>query len=1020
MSDYEFPELPSDEELGITDEDREKYEEALGDAGPELSAEEMKALLGDDPAAPRSGGAGEGSGKAPAADGRAARKAARKAEKDRKKEEKRRAKEEKLRAKEAKKAAKAAADEAGDRPETDAERAERVARALGSSGGATSPPPPSADGGGGSGGGGDGGRADAEPAGASGGRWRGPVTLVALVALAIAASSRTGLPRPQPANAPETAFASARAMSMLVEIGTEAHPPGSPRHARVRDYLTERLRGLGLEPEIQTTTSFIQGDSAARVATVRNIVARLPGADPTGAVLLTAHYDGREISPSASDDAVGVVTILEALRASNAMGSLTNDVIVLLTDAEELGLLGARAFVDQHPLMDDVSIILSFEMRGSAGPAIMFETNALNGWIVGQLAAMDASPFANSMSQAVYDRMPRDTDFTPFKEAGVQGMNFASIGNGHVYHQAFDEPSALDEKTVQHQGESALAALRQLGEADLRQVDAPDVVYFTLPGLGLVSYDRVWSMALSGALLLLLAGAVLLARRSGAGFGRVGVGLVVGVVAVGIAFAAATALLGWLPRFHPEDGALMGSRFHEEGGYVLAFVLFTFTSVAATYAIARRWLGPVELALGAVILPVLAAVVVGFVEPLGAPNLQWPALAALLAVSASALLGERRNGVVGWLATLLLAAPVVLFLTPVVELVWHAFGIDIAPWLMLLVGGGFFFVLPAVESLRSPNVWWAPASGFVMAAAAVGVGLLMSRSNAERPVPTTLLYAYEHGTGAAVWASDPTADSTDAEATAWAVERAGGSFDGVRDLSGFAYLSGQIPTTPASVVSAQPPEVVIARDTIAGPTRRVTLRVRSRIGAEMLAFVPDSRGATRVLSVSGHALERPGEMRRIEHWGEPDPTVVLELEMPAADPIGIHVVEHLLRPRELLGDAPFRRPPHMAPNIMRGSDRAMFRYSVAAFADPRAGLVSPGSGTLEPVGAALDSLSAGVGGDSVAEPDSAGGVGDSIGAATDTIGVVPDTGGGVPDTGGVSIAPPDTVPFLPGTIGAGR
>ena len=54
MSDYELPELPSDDELGITDEDRELLEREMGGDAPEMSEAEMRALLGD--ASPSAGG----------------------------------------------------------------------------------------------------------------------------------------------------------------------------------------------------------------------------------------------------------------------------------------------------------------------------------------------------------------------------------------------------------------------------------------------------------------------------------------------------------------------------------------------------------------------------------------------------------------------------------------------------------------------------------------------------------------------------------------------------------------------------------------------------------------------------------------------------------------------------------------------------------------------------------------------------------------------------------------------------
>lgn len=1027
MTDFDLPDLPSDKDLGITDEDHEFLKE-MGEDRPEMSDAEMKALLGDSPPAPKP--TTEKSAKPDRAAARAAKKAAKAA----RKEEKRQAAEEKKRAK-AKNGEKAKPD--GDAPLTDSQRAENLARSLGAatsaSGGgpegATGAPPKKSD-------------SKPKPVATAPepprSRWRGPAMLAALIVLTVVSSSRTGVPRPVAANAPDTAFSSSRAMSTLIEIATEAHPTGSPEHARVREYLGDRFASLGLEPEIQTTTTILEFGPFARAVTVRNIVARIPGTDPTGAVLMTAHYDGRDLSVAASDDGVGVVTIVEAIRALTAGEPLRNDVIVLITDAEELGLAGARAFVDEHPLMEDVSIVLSFEMRGSAGPSIMFETNDQNGWVVRALDEFDAYPFANSMVFEVYRRMPNDTDFTPFREAGKQGLNFAAIDNAHVYHQEYDTPQTLSEATLQHHGYRALAAARYFGEADLTSVDAPNVVYFSVPVLGLIVYGQMWVLALSGALLLLLVGTFVLAKRSGARATRVGVATGVGVVTAAVAFGAVYALVGWLPRFHAEAGSLHGSIYHREGWYMIAVAGIAFTAVTGIYGIARRWLSPVELGFGAVVIPLVAAIAVGFWAPFAAMNLQWPVLAALVSLGTFALLGPRTNGIVGWVAALVLTAPVLFLLVPVVELVWLALTFRMAAALGVMVVLALLLCIPAIESLRHPNSWWAPTAGLVVIAAAIGLGILTSRPNGERPAPSTLIYAYEHGTGSALWVTDARADSLDRDAIAWAEARAGGPFEGRRDMAPFALIGGQSPTAPAQVASADPPEVLLTRDTIDGGTRRVTLAVRSRLGAEYMAFMYDERGDTRLVSINGMEISEPADLVRAEHWGTPDPAVVLELEMPADEAIGLHIIEHLLRPEEILDPLVFDRPPDLAPDITRLSDRAVFRYSVGAFADPRHAITLPGAGadptvpstelTVDTIGAPADSLpvdtlgsasqpdTGTVGAEPVAQPDTAGAVPDTAGAVPDTIGAVPDTAGAIPDTANMSSGP-RAVARRPGTSG---
>ena len=802
--------------------------------------------------------------------------------------------------------------------------------------------------------------------------WRGPVTLLLMVVLALFASPRTGQMAPEPANAPDTAFSSTRAMALLTDIARRPRPTGAPEHARVRDVLVQRLRDIGLEPEVQTATTLLErrgsvsGDPAlARAATVRNVVARISGANSSGTVLVTAHYDSRGIAVGAGDDGSGVVTILEALRALTHGPTPRNDIVVLLTDAEELGLLGARAFVEGHPWMPEVDVVLSFEMMGGSGPSIMFETNDRNGWIIPAFRDFASKPVAYSLSYDVYRRMPRDTDFSPFRDAGVQGLNFAAIGNGHIYHQVYDVPDHVSSSTIQHHGNHALAGLRYLGDADLTSVNDSDVVFFTVPGLGLVVYDAVWVVPLA---LLLIVGFGLLAlaaRRAGARTSRVVAGTLAAVAMGAAAYVSSQLLFGWLTGLHPEYGALAGAAFHGEGWYVLAIVSIGLLLVTGVTTLTRRWIAPLELAIGALIVPLVAAVASSFVAPLAAANLQWPVAAAILSTTFMALLGARASGLVGWVVFLVLAVPVFVLLQPVLELVWLALSLELAGGIAVIAVIGFLLCAPLLPSLTHPNRLWAPLTFGAIAALSLGTGIVTSGPSPEGPAPSTLLYAHEHGTDAAVWATDPglveEGGSSEAETDpgrAWARERVGRSFDTLLSLEDFLYLpdrrltgpveevlSRPMATAPARVALVEPPAVDVATDTVIGDTRRVVLRVRSRIGAEMLAF--ELAGRTRLTAINGDPVSNVDALRWIDHWGAPEDAVVLEISVPSGSPLELHVVEHHLRPEEILGRDAFRRPPELAPDVTRLSDRALFRSAVpveSGALGSQEGLTSPAEG----------------------------------------------------------------------------
>jgi hypothetical protein len=802
-------------------------------------------------------------------------------------------------------------------------------------------------------------------------RWLGPVTLGILIALSLLVSTPLSLPSPVAANAPEGAFSSSRAMADVVSIARAAHPTGSPEHARVREFILQRLRDLGLDPEVQTTTTLREGSSTVRAATVRNVLARIPGTASSGAIVVTAHYDGAGIARAAGDDGAGVVTILETLRALRAGPPLRNDVIVLITDAEELGLMGARAFVDEHPWMDDVALVVSVEMRGGGGPSVMFETGPENGWIIRALQEGDPRPFANSLSLELYRRLPNDTDFTPFREA-----------------------NNLSEATLQHHGLHVLGMMRHLGQRDLATVDAPDVTYFRLPFFGLMAYGGGWVLPLTGLMLLLAAAVLGVALRRGARVSGLVVGLGLGILLVVLIGVAHSVLFGWVAGFHPEYGALAGSAFHVEGWYVLGLAALAFALTTGMLGLARTRFSAGELAWGALLLPVGGAVALSVAMPMAAMNLQWPAVAALVAVLLADVPGGRL-GRVSWIATLVLAWVGLAIVVPLVELVWQALSFAARPHLGGLLAVTMLLFLPALDRLREPNSWWAPLTGLVLAVGFTAVGIALASPSASRPQPTTLLYALDRQSGEAMWITDVREGPLAERARGWAQVRTGASFEPGEAARTFGYnRPAAVAAAPAAPVP--PLDLEIVSDSVEVGVRRMRVAVRSAVGAELLAFdFGDGESGPRLRGVNGRELDR--RATRLEHWGEPDGAVLLDLEVPAERQVAFVVVEHHLRPEDLpgVGTVPFMREPHLAPNVRALSDRALLRTVVGGEAAPD----SLGAIGLDSVGAS--------GSDSLAEPstDSARAATDSAGvAAADTLlpdtAAVPDTV--VPDTGRVA------------------
>ena len=124
--------------------------------------------------------------------------------------------------------------------------------------------------------------------------------------------------QPLPASAPAGEFSAGRALEHLERFAAEPRPLGSPASDRARDYLVGRLRSEGLKVEVHRAVGARSAAGLATFGRVDNIVATLPGRDPTGTVMVAAHYDSAAMGPGASDDGAAVAAMLETVRALRA------------------------------------------------------------------------------------------------------------------------------------------------------------------------------------------------------------------------------------------------------------------------------------------------------------------------------------------------------------------------------------------------------------------------------------------------------------------------------------------------------------------------------------------------------------------------------------------------------------------------------------------------------------------------------------------------------------------------------
>ncbi len=314
-------------------------------------------------------------------------------------------------------------------------------------------------------------------------------------------------PHGKPADAPANEFSAMRALDTLHRVLPDdtPHPLASAANDAVRIRILAELTKFGYQPVVHTS---FECSDAGTCATVNNILARLDGTEPGNAVILSAHYDSVPASPGDSDDGVGVSSVLEIARAMKAMPPPRHSIIFLIDDGEEAGLLGARAFVDSDPWAKQVRAAVNLDNRGTSGPSLMFETGRANEWALRLYARQPGRHLTSSVFYSIYKLLPNDTDFTAFKSAGYQGMNFAFVGGVALYHTPLDNSANVSIASLQDQGSTGLASIVALANADVPSRADAGAVYFDFFGRKVMRWPAHWTLGLAILAALLLAAQV--------------------------------------------------------------------------------------------------------------------------------------------------------------------------------------------------------------------------------------------------------------------------------------------------------------------------------------------------------------------------------------------------------------------------------------------------------------------------------------------------------------------------------
>lgn len=669
---------------------------------------------------------------------------------------------------------------------------------------------------------------------------------ILIIILAVYASFDALLPNKiSDLETPLNQFSTERALIQLAEISKKPHYTGSEEHTKVRNYIVSELEKLGLEPQLQEGYTISKWGNLAKPI---NILARIKGTANTKALMLLTHYDSNPHSAiGASDAGSGVVTILEGLRAFLADGKQPkNDIIIGITDAEELGLNGADLFVNQHHWAKDIGLVLNFEARGSGGPSYMLiETNGGNANLMKQfVAAHPKFPVANSLAYSIYKMLPNDTDLTVFRRDGnIEGFNFAFIDDHFDYHTKMDNYERLDRNTLEHQGSYIMPLLHHFSQANLDQVKSTeDYIYFNIPFFNTVIYPFSWIIPMLILAIVLFIGLIIYGFRNRklqlkvikTGFNS----FLLSLITSGI-----IGYFGWslLLLIYPEYKELLHGFTYNGHTYIWFFVLITlaisFMFYRNTYKVnntASLLVAPLTLWL--IICTAIALKLEGasfFIIPV------YFSLAAFFV-----LLKQKQPN--SFLLTIL-CIPTLFILTPFVKMFPVGLGLKMLVASAVLVVLIFGLCLPIFGQLKHKKRW--SYMFFFFGIVAFFMAHFNSAFTPDTPKPNSLVYTLDLDNNTALWATyDKTLDSY-TENFLGSTPKEASELN--KNTFGSKYASGYTYASNAPVKAIPSPKIEVSNDTIINNTRFFNICVMPQRHVQRMELFSDSTNLFKSFKING-------------------------------------------------------------------------------------------------------------------------------------------------------------------------
>jgi len=690
-----------------------------------------------------------------------------------------------------------------------------------------------------------------------------------------------------------TEFSTDRALEHINAIAQQPHYVGTKNHEVVANYIIAELGKLGLETSVQEGYTLTDWGNLVKS---KNIMCRISGTKPGGkALLLLSHYDSapHSFSHGASDDASGVATILEGVRAFlNARTKHQNDIIILFTDAEELGLNGASLFVTEHQWAKEVGLVLNFEARGSSGPSYMLmETNKGNAGLVKEFAKANPTyAVSNSLMYSIYKMLPNDTDLTVFREQGdIQGFNFAFIDSHFNYHTQQDDVAHLNKSTLKHQGSYLMPLLNYFSNADLNATTSTsDDVYFTIP-FTFISYPFDWVMPMT----LIAAGVLILLVF----IGKAKRMLKLGDIMKGffpflgsLIFTGLITYYGWqgLLLINPQYNDLLNDFTYNGHDYISAFVLLSLSICFFFYQIASK----PKVTMNHYVIPLIFWIVLnGFLANSlrGAGFLIIPVYFGLFAFAVF-VFSQRSN----WIVNLICAIPALLIVAPFIQMFPVGLGLKVLFGSAVLTVLLFALILPVFGTFAKKGIW--SFVFFITAVLFFAKAQYHSGYESGEAKSNSLVYYYNADNNKAYWLTyDTNLDS-------WTKGYLGEKPKGAKifnDLKLFSKYNSEFTfANEAPNKDIAKPTISFLKDSVVGHKRFLKIQITPNrkvnrydvFAAEIMRFYNFKANGTTTLGQQGTELERNGK-KLLSYYVVNNEPLVLQFTINKATILDMDVME---------------------------------------------------------------------------------------------------------------------------------